>query len=316
MAYTHVPVMVREVLEILQPESGRRYLDGTLGVGGHAEQVLERSSPLGQVLGLDRDEEALAVARQRLQRFGDRLVTRWANFSKAGEVLGAMGWQKVNGILLDLGLSSLQIDSPERGFSFQSEAKLDMRMDRHQSLDAYQVVNTFPVAELERLFWEYGEEPSGRRIALAIDAERKKRPIATTKQLAEIAQIAVRKGRTRIVSKRSKIHPATRTFQALRIAVNQELEILEAFLRNAYELLLSNGRMVVISFHSLEDRLVKKAFRQWSRSCLCPPRMPLCRCGWSQKASVLTPRPLVPSKEEIRANPRARSAKLRAVEGL
>jgi 16S rRNA (cytosine1402-N4)-methyltransferase len=311
-----VPVFVERVLEILRPEAGKRYLDGTLGGGGHSEQLLDRSSPDGQVLGLDWDEDAVQAAQHSLKRFEDRLVIRWAKFTAAREILEEIGWEKVNGILLDLGLSSHQIESPERGFSFKAKARLDMRMDRRQSLDAYRVVNTFPVTELERIFREYGEEPLARRIALAIDAARRRKAIETTWELAEIVTSVARKGKSRSAQGRYRIHPATRTFQALRIAVNQELENLSTFLENAYEMLLSNGRIVVISFHSLEDRLVKKAFQKWSRSCLCPPRLPLCRCGWSQKAKVLTPKPLLPTREEIRTNPRARSAKLRAVEGV
>ncbi|MEE8074690.1 MAG: 16S rRNA (cytosine(1402)-N(4))-methyltransferase RsmH [Candidatus Binatia bacterium] len=316
MVYEHVPVFVERVLEILRPEAGKRYLDGTLGGGGHSEQLLERSSPDGQVLGLDWDEDAVQAAQYSLKRFEDRLVIRWAKFTAAREILEEIGWEKVNGILLDLGLSSHQIESPERGFSFKAKARLDMRMDRRQSLDAYRVVNTFPMTELERIFREYGEEPLARRIALAIDAARRRRAIETTWELVEIVTSVARKGKSRSAQGRYRIHPATRTFQALRIAVNQELENLATFLENAYEMLLSNGRIVVISFHSLEDRLVKKAFQKWSRSCLCPPRLPLCRCGWSQKAKVLTPKPLLPTREEIRTNPRARSAKLRAVEGV
>jgi 16S rRNA (cytosine1402-N4)-methyltransferase len=316
MVYEHAPVFVQQVLEILRPEAGKRYLDGTLGGGGHSEQLLERSSPNGQVLGLDWDEEAVGAAQHRLSRFKDRLVVRWANFTAAREMLEEIRWVKVNGILLDLGLSSHHIESPERGFSFKTEARLDMRMDRRQPLDAYRAVNSFPVPELERIIREYGEDPLARYIALAIDAGRRKKAIGTTWELAEIVARVARRGKTRSSQQRSRIHPATRTFQALRIAVNQELENLASFLENAYELLLSNGRIVIISFHSLEDRLVKKAFWKWSRSCLCPPRVPLCRCGWSQKAKVLTPKPLLPSREEIRTNPRARSAKLRAVEGV
>ena len=316
MVYEHVPVFVERVLEILRPEAGKRYLDGTLGGGDHSEQLLERSSPDGQVLGLDWDEDAVQAAQHSLKRFEDRLVIRWAKFTAAREILEEIGWEKVNGILLDLGLSSHQIESPERGFSFKAKARLDMRMDRRQSLDAYRVVNTFPVTELERIFREYGEEPIARRIALAIDVARRRKAIETTWELAEIVTSVARKGKSRSAQGRYRIHPATRTFQALRIAVNQELENLATFLENAYEMLLSNGRIVVISFHSLEDRLVKKAFQKWSRSCLCPPRIPLCRCGWSQKAKVLTPKPLLPTREEIRTNPRARSAKLRAVEGV
>ncbi len=260
-------------------------------------------------MGLDWDEEAIATARRRLTNFGDRLVTQQANFKESREILKEIGWEKVNGILLDLGLSSHHIDSPERGFSFKGEGKLDMRMDQRQSLDAYQVVNTFPAPELERIIRKYGEEPRARRIAFAIDAERKRKVIATTKDLAGIVSRV--KGK-----RRGGVHPATKTFQALRIAVNRELENLETFLEDGYELLLPKGRMVVVSFHSLEDRLVKENFRKWSKDCLCPPRIPLCRCGWSQKARLLTSKPLLPSREEIQRNPRARSAKLRGIERL
>ena len=305
----HAPVMVREAIELLKPEADKRYLDGTLGGGGHAEQLLERIGPDGKVLGLDWDEEAITATRHRLHRFGDRLVTRCANFKKAKEILGEVGWDKVSGILLDLGLSSHHIESPERGFSFQAEARLDMRMDRRQSLDAYRVVNTFPVSELERILREYGEEPAARRIAIAIDAKRKRKMIETCRELAQIVERVVGK-------RRGRVNPATRTFQALRIAVNRELENLEDFLENAYELLFSKGRMVVISFHSLEDRLVKRAFRKWNQSCLCPAKTPFCCCGWSQKARLVTSRPLFPSREEVQRNPRARSARLRAVERL
>lgn len=301
--------MVREVMELLKPRAHGIYLDGTLGGGGHAEQILMLSGPDGSLLGLDWDEEAITATQRRLKGFGNRLVTRRANFREAREILKEIGWGKVNGILLDLGLSSHHIESPERGFSFQLGARLDMRMDRRQSLDAYQVVNTFSVSELERILREYGEEPLAHRIALAIDSERKRKEIGTARELAQIVARVVGK-------KRSRLHPATKTFQALRIAVNGELENLDAFLEDSYELLLSRGRMVVISFHSLEDRLVKKSFRKWSKSCLCPPKIPFCRCGWSQKTRLLTSRPLSPSQEEVRINPRARSAKLRAVERL
>lgn len=301
--------MVREVMELLRPEAHKKYLDGTLGGGGHAAQLLTLSGPDGRLLGLDWDGEAISATQQRLKGFGDRLVSRRANFREAEEILKGIGWNRVNGIFLDLGLSSHHISSPERGFSFQVEARLDMRMDRCQSLDAYQVVNTFPVSELERILREYGEEPRAHRIALAIGAERKRKVIETTRDLAEIVARVAR-------TKRGGIHRATKTFQALRIAVNRELENLEGFLENSYELLLSKGRMVIISFHSLEDRLVKRAFRKWSKSCLCPRKTPLCRCGWSQKTRLLTSRPVFPSREEIRLNPRARSAKLRGVERL
>jgi 16S rRNA (cytosine1402-N4)-methyltransferase len=309
MLFTHVSVMAREVMDLLRPEARKRYLDGTLGGGGHAEEILIHSSPDGQVLGFDLDDEALDAARQRLSRFGDRLVLRQANFAAAGAILNEIGWLGVDGIILDLGVSSHQFEPPERGFSFRGKARLDMRMDRRQSLDAYQIVNTFSAPELERILRQYGEEPQGRRIALRIAAERKMKTIDTTEELADIV--------ARIKGKRERgHHPATQTFQALRIAVNQELQNLERFLESGYELLEPKGRMVIISFHSLEDRLVKRAFRKWSRNCLCPPRTPTCQCGWSQKVKLLMTRPLSPSPSELDANPRARSAKLRAVERI
>ncbi len=309
MLFTHVSVMAREVMDLLRPETRKRYLDGTLGGGGHAEEILIHSSPDGQVLGFDLDDEALDAARQRLSRFGDRLVLRQANFAAAGAILNEIGWLGVDGIILDLGVSSHQFESPERGFSFRGKARLDMRMDRRQSLDAYQIVNTFSAPELERILRQYGEEPQGRRIALRIAAERKMKTIDTTEELADIV--------ARIKGKRERgHHPATQTFQALRIAVNQELQNLERFLESGYELLEPKGRMVIISFHSLEDRLVKRAFRKWSRNCLCPPRTPTCQCGWNQKVKLLMTRPLSPSPSELDANPRARSAKLRAVERI
>lgn len=314
MEYVHEPVMVREAMDALSPAAGRRYLDGTLGGGGHAERILTLSSPDGRCVGLDWDEEAIEAARRRLGRFGDRFVAFRANFAEAGRILRELGWDKVNGILLDLGLSSHELSAPERGFSFQADSRLDMRMDRRRPLDAYQIVNTYSVAELERIFRVNGEEPGARVIARAIDARRRKKPIESTKELADLVSGALRAGGRAPLRSRFKIHPATRTFQALRLAVNQELENLEVFLEDAHQLLLSQGRMVVISFHSLEDRLVKDRFRKWCRNCLCPPKTPICRCGWSRKARALTRRPLRPSREETEANPRSRSARLRAVE--
>jgi len=309
MAFAHASVMARETVDFLKPEPRKRYLDGTLGGGGHTEQILTHSSPDGRVLGLDLDDEAIAAVRERLSGFGDRLELRQANFAAAEETLSEVGWGPVDGIVLDLGVSSHQLESQERGFSFRGGARLDMRMNRHQSLDAYQIVNTFPVSELERILRQYGEEPKARRIALAIASERRIKRITTTEELVQI--IARAKGQ----GDRDH-HPATQTFQALRIAVNKELENLERFLHNGYELLRPKGRMVIISFHSLEDRLVKTAFRRWHRDCLCPPRTPKCQCGWSRKVNLLTTRPLRPSASEIAANPRARSAKLRAVERI
>jgi 16S rRNA (cytosine1402-N4)-methyltransferase len=306
MEFAHASVMVQEVMQFLRPEPGGRYLDGTLGGGGHTERILVESSPDGEVVGLDRDEEAVNAARSRLQRFETRLKARQASFEVAKEILAELNWHTVNGLLLDLGVSSHQLESPERGFSFRSQARLDMRMDRRQSLNAYEIVNTFSVANLETILRDFGEEPQARRIALAIAASRQMRALETTDELAKLIA-NVKRGRR-------EHHPATQTFQALRIAVNDELNHLGRFLQKGYELLKPKGRMVIISFQSLEDRLVKTAFRMWSRDCLCPPRTPVCQCGWSRKVKLLTKRPMTPSEKEVSVNPRARSARLRAVE--
>ncbi|MDE0035420.1 MAG: 16S rRNA (cytosine(1402)-N(4))-methyltransferase RsmH [Deltaproteobacteria bacterium] len=315
MSYAHQPVMLREVLEILAPKPARRYLDATVGGGGHAGEILRLSSPDGTLLGLDCDDQAIAAAGRALDRFGERVTLRRSGFDRAREVLDEVGWPGVDGLLLDLGLSSHQLDTPERGFGFQSDARLDMRMDRRRPVDAHELVNSLPVVELERIIRDFGEEPRARRIASAIDARRREEAIDSTRQLAETVARAMG-GSLRRARKagRPATHPATRTFQAVRIAVNRELESLETFLESAYELLCAKGRLVIISFHSLEDRLVKRAFRRWGLDCVCPPRVPACVCGWARKATAITKRPRVPSEEEVRVNPRARSARLRAVE--
>jgi 16S rRNA (cytosine1402-N4)-methyltransferase len=304
--FAHTSVLIQESMGLLKPRPGECYLDGTLGGGGHAEEILLRSSPDGRVLGLDWDEDAVRAAGQRLNRFGDRLTVRQANFDQAKEILAHINWDRVDGVLLDLGVSSHQFDAAERGFSFQASAPLDMRMDRRQRLTAFEIVNSFPEAEIAKIISDYGEEPRARRIAAAIATERKDRAIETTIDLAELI--------SRVKGRRSRAHhPATQTFQALRIAVNRELETLKRFLESGYELLRPGGRMVIISFHSLEDRLVKTAFRKWSEKCVCPPRTLKCECGWSQKAQRLTRKPIIASAEEVRANRRARAAKLRAI---
>jgi 16S rRNA (cytosine1402-N4)-methyltransferase len=306
MDFAHTSVLIQESMGLLKPRPGERYLDGTLGGGGHAEEILLRSNPDGRVLGLDWDEDAVRAAAERLSRFGDRLTLRRANFVQAKEILADINWNQVNGVLLDLGVSSHQFDAAERGFSFQASASLDMRMDRRQPLTALEIVNYFTESQIAKIISDYGEEPRARRIAAAIATERKDRAIETTIDLADLI--------VRVKGKRNRAHhPATQTFQALRIAVNRELETLKTFLEYGYELLQPGGRMVIISFHSLEDRLVKTAFRKWSEKCICPPRTLHCECGWSQKARRLTRKPIIASAEEVRANPRARAAKLRAV---
>lgn len=307
--FAHVTVLVREVTEFLNPGPGKCFLDGTVGAGGHSEALLMASAPDGRVIGLDRDEEALAAARERLKKFAARFETRQESFADAPNILTEIGWNAVDGVILDLGISSHQVDTPERGFSFRTDARLDMRMDRRQELDAEQIVNRSDEAGLENIFRKFGEEPQARRIARAIVDARKRRRIETTAALAELVVRVKRR-------ERRDHHPATRVFQALRMAVNGELAELERFLERGYEILKPQGRLAIISFHSLEDRLVKGAFRKWSRACLCPPRTLSCRCGWSEKVRTLTKKPIVPSGAELESNPRARSAKLRVVERI
>lgn len=303
----HVPVMAREVVAWLQPQRGRRYLDATCGGGALGAAILGASDSV-HLLAIDWDADALARATRRLAPFAGRFCCVKGSFSQAKEILSTHGWDRVHGIVLDLGLSSLQLDDPTRGFSFLQDGPLDMRMDREKGLTAADLVNSASMRELARIIREYGEEKKATRIAAAICRARRKGRIVGTLDLARVVAGEVKRT--------GRLHPATRTFQALRIAVNDELGELQRFLENGYELLHPAGRMVVISYHSLEDRLVKNAFRKWAKRCLCPAGVPACCCGWSAKVRVLTPRPVRPEAEEVAANPRARSARLRAVEAL
>lgn len=281
-------------------------MDGTLGAGGHAWGILDASSPDGRLLGMDVDPQALSLARERLKPFGPRAILVRASYTSLREQMEALGWQEVDGVLLDLGLSSMQLDTEGRGFSFQSDAPLDMRFDPENPVSARDLVNSLPESELADILFRYGEERRSRQVARAIV---KARPVNTTRQLAEIILKAAGGGR-----KRQRIHPATRSFQALRIAVNRELEALETVLPQAVEALAPEGRLAVISFHSLEDRIVKQFFRQESRDCICPPRQPVCTCGHKASVKEVTRKPIEATPEEIESNPRARSAKLRVVE--
>jgi len=301
----HVPVLVGVVVEWLRPRPGAHLVDATVGLGGHAAALLA-ASPGTTLLGLDRDPEALARARARLAAVADRVVLRHASYADLEAVLEGLGWDGADAVLLDLGVSSLQLDVPERGFTFRAEGPLDMRMDPTAPTTAADVVNASSEAELARILAEYGEERRARAVARAIV---RARPLRTTRELADVVGRVLGRGRP-------GLHPATRTFQALRIAVNDELAELDRFLAGGWRVLRPGGRLAVLAYHSLEDRRVKEAFRRWAVGCLCPPRVSPCTCGWSAKVRVLTRRPLRPSAEEIARNPRSRSARLRVVERL
>jgi 16S rRNA (cytosine1402-N4)-methyltransferase len=307
MTRQHIPVLLREVVEALAVRTGGRYVDCTLGAGGHAEAILEAASPDGELLGIDLDPEALAAARERLAAFGERVTFLEGNFSQVGDLCRERGFAPVQGILFDLGLSSLQLEEESRGFSFQREGPLDMRFSPRQELTAADIVNTYSEEELADLLWRYGEERRSRPIARRIIEER---PFRTTTQLAKAVEQAV--GRRA----RGVIHPATRTFQALRIAVNQELLHLETALLQAHGLLGFGSRLVVISYHSLEDRIVKNFLRRESQDCICPPGVPVCVCGHRATLRLVARSVVRPSAAEVAANPRARSARLRVAERL
>lgn len=302
----HAPVLYQQVLSALEPRAGGHYIDGTLGGGGHALGILEAAGPDGELLGLDRDAHALELAAARLKGFGGRVHLRQASFDEMARQASALGWTRVDGILLDLGLSSMQLDDPSRGFSFRFDGPLDMRFDRAQRLTAADIVNGWREDELVKILRDYGEQPRAGTVAQAIV---RARPIQTTTELAGVVARAA--GRSR-----SGVHPATQTFQALRIAVNGELEALEEALEAVPDLLEERGRLVVISFHSLEDRLVKRFLRREERDCICPPERPVCTCGHRATLAVPVRRPIRPEAAETRSNPRARSARLRFAERL
>lgn len=315
--FAHRPVLYQEIIHALKPARGGFYVDGTLGAGGHAWGVLDASRPDGRLLGLDVDPQALALARRRLEEFGERAIIRHGSYAELTTQLAAVGWPRVHGITLDLGVSSMQLDTGERGFSFSTDAPLDMRFDPSNPVTAADLVNNLPAKDLAHILFEYGEEPQGNRIAQAIVQAR---PLHTTRELAElVAGIAGRRrerDRSGGHAGKRPIHPATRTFQALRIAVNRELETLETVLPQAVAALAPGGRLAVISFHSLEDRLVKQFFRRESQDCLCPPRQPVCTCGHKASIIEVTRRPVSPGSAEVESNPRSRSARLRVAERI
>lgn len=306
----HKPVLLREAVDLLAPRPGGVYVDGTLGAGGHAMEILKRSSPDGILIGLDQDAEAIERSRTALASFGNRVMVQQANYRDLPHVLAGLKYGPVDGVLLDLGVSWFHLKSPERGFSFMLEGPLDMRMDRGSPRTAADLVNTLPVRELAKIIGEYGEERKAGAIARAIEKARAREPITNTAQLARIVSSVFPPYPPR------RIHPATLTFQALRIAVNDEMGALQEGVDRIIPLIKTGGRLAVISFHSLEDRIVKQTFVSAAKECTCPPKMPVCICNKPPVLKVLTKRPVVAGQDEVERNPASRSAKLRAAEKL
>ena len=309
--FHHLSVLPDEVIQFLNPQPGGIYLDGTLGGGGHAGLILERCTPGGMLIGMDQDQEALRAAGRRLADYGTACCLVHANFGDLAQQLDRLELPALDGFILDLGVSSHQLDSAGRGFSFQQDAPLDMRMNTSCGETAADLLNDLPEQELERIIKEYGEERWAKRIAAFIVRARQDAAIETTMQLVDIVKGAVPKAKWE-----ERIHPATRTFQAIRIAVNRELESLEKGLRAAMDRLKPGGRGVVISFHSLEDRIVKHIFRDYASGCTCPRNFPVCACNKTPRVRLLSGKPVTATPQELEANARSRSAKLRAIERL
>ena len=307
--YGHKPVLLEECLAALAIRPEGTYVDGTLGRAGHSLEILRCLTAGGRLIGIDRDMTAIEAARERLAAFGDRVTLVHGNFCDLSGILASLGVDKVDGMLFDLGVSSPQLDEARRGFSYMHDAPLDMRMDASAALDARQVVNTWSGEELRRILWEYGEERYAPQIARAIVRRREERPVETTGELVEIIRSAMP-----AAALREKQHPAKRSFQAIRIAVNGELEALPPMLQAAVEGLRPGGRLAVITFHSMEDRIVKQTLRELATGCVCPPEFPVCVCGRKPKLTLVTRKPIVSGPAELEENPRARSAKLRVAE--
>lgn len=311
-AAPHQPVLLRETLAWLEPRPGAVIVDCTVGAGGHSEALLDASAPNGRVIGVDRDPAALLVATRRLDRFGDRFLALHGDYRELPALLHPVGVLEVDAVLADLGISSMQLGDPGRGFSFQADGPLDMRLDPGSGgPTAADLLADLPEAELQRILRDYGEESLAGRIARAIGGQRQRQPLRRTGDLASLVERVAGPA-----ARRLRIHPATRTFQALRIAVNQEVQGLDRFVVTAASSLRQGGRMAVIAFHSLEDRAIKHAMRGLAERCICPPGLPVCGCGRDDILRVLTPRPIRPSQTEIDANPRARSARLRVAQRL
>ncbi len=309
MEFHHVSVLLNECIEGLKIKENGIYVDGTLGGGGHSLEIVKRLGEGGRLIGIDQDTDALKAAGERLKDYSDKVTYVHSNFENVRQVLNDLGIEKADGFLIDIGVSSFQLDEAERGFSYMQDAPLDMRMNSENELSAYDVVNNYSEEALNNVIFGYGEERWAKRIAQFIVAEREKKPIETTFELVEVIKKAIPKG-----ARKDGPHPAKRTFQAIRIEVNRELEILEKTIDDMTDLLNPGGRLCVITFHSLEDRIVKNAFRKQENPCTCPPEFPICVCGKKPKAKIITRKPILPSEEELEVNHRSRSAKLRILE--
>lgn len=309
--FSHRSVLLDECIESLDIKPNGIYVDGTAGGGGHSLEIVKRLTDGGRLIAIDRDDAAIAAATARLSDYLDRVTFVRNNFSSAAEVCRELGIEKIDGILLDLGVSSYQLDTAERGFTHNTDAPLDMRMDRRGELDAYTVVNTYSAEELKRVIWEYGEERFAPKIAQAIVRRREIKPIESTGELVDIIKSAIP-----AAAREGGHHPAKRTFQAIRIEVNGELDAIEPAIRRAKDIMAKGGRIVIITFHSLEDRIVKQTYADMASGCTCPRSLPICVCGKKPEVKVLTKKPILPSERELEENPRSRSAKLRVCEKL
>ncbi|MEE1154595.1 MAG: 16S rRNA (cytosine(1402)-N(4))-methyltransferase RsmH [Acutalibacteraceae bacterium] len=308
MNFSHKPVLLEETIDSLNINPDGIYVDGTAGGGGHSYEILKRLSPKGKLISIDQDPDAIATVTERFKNFDNSIICK-GNFSDVVNIVNGLGIEEIDGIMLDIGVSSRQLDTPERGFSFHHDAPLDMRMSQ-SGTSAYDLVNQLPYEELVKIISRYGEEKFAKQITRAIIREREKAPVSTTIQLAEIIKGAVP------AAKRREGHPARQTFQALRIAVNGELDRLQEGLQGGFKLLKPQGRMSIITFHSLEDRIVKKTMAQWCVGCTCPKDFPVCVCGNKPKAQLVFKRPVEATQQELEENPRSRSARLRAVTKL
>ena len=311
ISFSHRSVLLDECIENLRINPSGIYVDATVGGGGHSLEIVRRLGEKGRLIAIDRDSDALEAAKTRLSGFSDRITFVKSNFSMVAEICEKLGIEKIDGILMDLGVSSYQLDNPDRGFSHNSDARLDMRMDRQSELDAYKVVNTYSQEELKRIIYEYGEERFAPYIAAAIVRTRQRKPIETTAELVDVI-----KGSLPSSAKKGNHHPAKKTFQAIRIEVNGELDAIEPAINAAVRLLKNEGRIAVITFHSLEDRIVKQSFVKLAEGCTCPKTLPVCICGKVPQIKIVTKKPILPSDIEIGENPRSRSAKLRVAEKI